>query len=350
MRFRVMPMPLVALAMLAGIVGGWMRLGWPLGLTQGAVHHGLLMTGGFLGTLITLERTVGMPSNWWRLFPLLSGLGTLMLLSGRMTEGVGAFLLGGAGLVVVYLHQMTNHREPYWYVLLAGAVCWVVGNLLLLRTGLVPAASTWWAGFILLTIVGERLELTRYLPVPRWAKGVLWTLLSMYVCGLVLPFHGAGRVMLGAATIATSLWLLRYDMARVAIRKAGFHRYIGAGLLVGYGWLLLQGIMLIAIPDHPLFYDLFVHAFFLGFAFSMIWAHAPIILPGVLRSPHRPFHPILWAGWTLFQLTLIGRMAFALMKDVELRMAFGIANGFVIIAMFLMMAGIMVWKTRRGRG
>ncbi|MCF8258867.1 MAG: hypothetical protein K9J06_15030 [Flavobacteriales bacterium] len=349
MKFRLLPLPFVLLGLLAGITGGFMRLGWALPLPQGAIHHGLLMTGGFLGTLITVERTVGMASRWWRLFPALSSLGTVLVLSGQITAGITAYLLGGIGLLALYLHQMTMHRDPYWYVLLAGGVCWTVGNLMLLLTGLNPAAATWWAGFIFLTIVGERLELTRYLPVPNWAKGVLWALLSVYVCGLVLQFHGAGRIVLGAATAATAIWLLRYDMARLAVRKEGFHRYIGGGLLVGYLWLLFQGVTLLFLADRALFYDLFIHAFFLGFAFSMIWAHAPIILPAVLRIQHRPFHPLLWAGWTVFQLTLIGRMTFALLGEVELRRIFGIANGFTVIAMFMAMAGIMVWKTGQNK-
>jgi len=347
MAFRLFPMPFVLLALLTGIIGGLMRLGWALPIPQGAVHHGLLMTGGFLGTLITLERTVGMPSAWWRVFPVLSGLGTLLLLGGQMTAALVAFLLGGAGLIAVYLHQMTKHREPYWYILLAGAVCWTAGNLLLLRTGLVPASATWWVGFIFLTITGERLELTRYLPVPKAAKAVLWALLALTVAGLAVPFHEGGRTMMGAGLVLTALWLLRYDMARIGIRKAGFHRYVAIGLLVGYVWLVLTGLSLLLLEGHPLFYDIFLHTFFLGFAFSMIWSHAPIILPGVLKVVHRPYHPVLYVGWAVFQLSLMARMLAAWMGHQELRHWAAMVNGIVIVLMFLTMAGIMVRKARK---
>ncbi|HNU57364.1 MAG TPA: hypothetical protein PKN30_12315, partial [Flavobacteriales bacterium] len=141
-----------------------------------------------------------------------------------------------------------------------------------------------------------------------------------------------------------------YDMARVGVRKAGFHRYVAAGLLVGYGWLLLHGLVLLLGGAQPLFYDLYLHTFFLGFTFSMIWAHAPIILPSVLRSPHRPYHPLLLVCLALFQLTLLARVGSSLLGEVELRRFFGMANGFAILLMFAAMATVMVVRTRRGAG
>lgn len=347
MHLRILPLPLVGLAMLAGVFGGMVRLGWGLPLAVPAAHHGLLMSGGFLGTLITLERTVVLPSRWWRLFPLLSAMGTVLLLVGELRPALIAMMVANLGLIAAYAGQMRHHREAHWYLFAAGALCWLLGNTVLWHGALVPAATPWWIAFIMLTIVGERLELTRYLPVPPWAKALLWVVLTSFLAGVLLPFHGAGSKVLGVSAVAVALWLMRYDMARVGVRKAGFHRYVAAGLLVGYGWLLLHGLLLLLGEAHPLFYDLYLHSFFLGFAFSMIWAHAPIILPSVLRSPHRPYHPLLWVGWALFQLTLSARVAFALQGAVHLRRVFGVANGFTIVLMFAAMAVIMVMRARR---
>ncbi|BFO21058.1 hypothetical protein SHKM778_74460 [Streptomyces sp. KM77-8] len=42
-----------------------------------------------------------------------------------------------------------------------------------------------------------------------------------------------------------------------------------------------------------------MHAVFLGFVMSMIMAHAPVILPAVLRRP-LPYHPgLALAAWLL---------------------------------------------------
>ncbi len=345
MKLRLLPLPLVLLALVTGVIGGWIRLGWSIDLLPSSYLHGLLMTGAFLGTLITLERTVSMPSNWWRAFPAISALSTIFFLSGNKELGIAALMVGNVGLLAVYILMMAKHKDAYWYMLLAGGTCWLLGNIVLLKVGLIAAASTWWMGFIFLTIVGERLELTRYLNVPKWAKTLLWVFAAMLVVGIALPFHSTyGKQLMGAASIGAALWLMKYDMARIGIRKQGFHRYVATGLLVGYGWLLLNGLMVFLIPNHPLFYGLYLHTFFLGFAFSMIWAHAPIIFPAILKTSERPFHPILWVIWGLFQITLIGRIYFAWMEDIAMRKLLGGANGIVILMMFATMAIIMVYR------
>lgn len=347
MLLRLLPLPFIALALLAGITGGWIRMGWDLTLVSAAANHGILMTGGMLGTLIVLERTVTMPAPWWRAFPLSCAVGTVLLLVGYTSAGLSAMLLGNAGLVALYLMQMRHHREAYWHILLAGALSWGIGTALVWQGAPILAAAPWWITFLLFTIVGERLELTRYLPVPRIAKVLLWVLLALYFAGLLLPFHGTGRLLLGVSTTAIALWLLRYVMARKGVRKPGMHRYVGGGLLIGHTWLLVHGLITLLAGTHPFYYDLYLHTFFLGFTFSMVWAHAPIILPGVLRSPHNPFLPWLWTPWALFQITLLGRIVSTLAVAVEARRFFGLLNGMAMLGMFACMAVIMVWKTRR---
>lgn len=348
MKLRLLPLPFVLLGLIIGIMGGWIRLGWHIDLPSSGYLHGLLMTGSFLGTLITLERTVSMPSKWWRAFPIVSAFSVFFFLSGQKEIGLAALMAGNIGLLTLYIIQMAKHKDAYWYLLLAGATCWLIGNLLVLKTGLIAAASTWWVAFIFLTIVGERLELTRYLNIPKWAKGLLWLLVSLLIIGVALPFHGMyGKVMIGVATIGTSVWLMRFDMARIGVRKEGFHRYVATGLLVGYGWLLLNGLVLLFIPSHIYFYDLYLHTFFLGFAFSMIWAHAPIIFPAILKTTERPYHRILWFFWPVFQLTLIGRTLLTLLENSELRQWLGGINGVTILVMFATMAIIMVTKLLR---
>ena len=342
MKLRLLPLPFVLFGLIIGIIGGWIRLGWQIDIPQTGYLHGLLMTGSFLGTLITLERTVSMPSTVWRVFPAASALSAIAFLLGQKQVGIGLLMFGNFGLLGVYFIQLKKHRDAYWYLLLAGAVCWLIGNLMVANTGLIAAGSTWWVGFILLTIVGERLELTRYLNISKWARSLLWIFMAMLVIGIAMPFHsGVGRSLMGTASVLTALWLMKYDMARIGIKKPGFHRYVAAGLLVGYGWLLLHGLTVPLLPANPLFYDIYLHTFFLGFAFSMIWAHAPIIFPAILKTTQRPFHPIIWVIWAVFQLTLIGRVVVSWMGATDLRKWLGAINGAVILIMFLSMIVIM---------
>lgn len=337
--------PLFILALVTGMFGGWVRLGWSFNVPAMSAYHGLLMVGGFMGGLITLERTITMKSNWWLIFPLSCGLAVVLLLLGYQTAGTVSLLTGSAGLVAFYFYQMTRHREKYWYILTAGAVFWVIGNLKFLMTGFMPGAVNWWVGFILLTILGERLELTRFLPVSSRMKQVLWVALVVTSLGLALPFHGIGRGLYVVAAMLSTVWFLRNDMARISARQSGYQQYIGVGVLTGYFWLLLHLLVLVFFFENPAGYDLYIHTFFLGFGFSMIWAHAPIILPVVLQLKVRPFHPVIWLFWSVFQLSLLGRILVSMTDYVYLRKVLGMINGLTILAMFA--AWVELWFINR---
>lgn len=337
--------PLIVLALVMGVAGGWVRIGYLGMMVPGtAANHGILMVGGFLGTLISLERSMVMKNKAWSLIPLISGLSipALLLVPGWPAFGQSLLLAASLGLMAIMYLQSLRHPVIYQYVMTMGAVLWMAGNFTLLYSGFVPAAVPWWIGFILFTIVGERLELSKFLPTPKLAKNGLLLLLALFFIGIWIPFHRYGNVLMGGSAIVISYWLLHFDMAKIASKKADQFKYIGIGLRVGYVWLTLHGVVLCFFESHPLYYDLYIHTFFLGFTFSMIWAHAPIILPMVLNIRHTPYHPILWIGWTVFQLSLLGRILVSLIGLPEWRTFFGMLNGWTTLGMFVLMAAITV--------
>ncbi len=341
-------LPLVLLGLLGGISGGWIRLGSPvIPIVEAGANHGLLMVGGFLGTLISIERAMVMKKKAWLFIPLLSGVSAVFFLIGQDQVGMIALLAGSLGLSVIMQVQVIRHLHFHNILLYMGAVSWFIGNFFVWHFGLIAAGSTWWIGFLLFTIVGERLELSQFLPVPSWSKKALGALLGMFFIGLTLPFHGAGNEVMGIAVLLISVWLLIFDMAKVAAKKKAQFRYIGIGLRVGYLWLGAQGLILILMESHPLFYDLVLHTFFLGFTFSMIWAHAPIIFPTIFGIRETPYYRILWWPWILFQVTLLGRILSGVMGEFELRKSFGVANGYLILIQIILMAGVVVWKIRQ---
>lgn len=173
--------------------------------------------------------------------------------------------------------------------------------------------------------------------------------LGLFFIGLIVPFHGLGNEVLGLAVLLISVWLLVFDMAKVAAKKEAQFRYIGVGLRVGYLWLGAQGLILLLMESHPLFYDLVLQTFFLGFAFSMIWAHAPIIFPTIFGIRETPYHPILWITWAGFQLSLLGRILASVLGEFELRKIFGVANGYLILIQFILMAGVVRWKIQHSK-
>jgi hypothetical protein len=155
----------------------------------------------------------------------------------------------------------------------------------------------WWIAFFALTIGGERLELSRYLkrtPAVRFAFVAIAALL------LVTPL---APPLMGIVLLLLALWLLAFDLARITVRQRGLPRYVAVCLLAGYVWLAVGG----ALVALQVAYDAALHAIFVGFVFSMVFGHAPVILPAVLRVK-LPYHPVLYAPLALLHASLVVRV------------------------------------------
>ena len=87
-------------------------------------------------------------------------------------------------------------------------------------------------------------------------------------------------------------------------------------------------------------YDVAVHGVFLGFAISMVMAHAPIILPAVLGRP-LPYAPALWVPLTLLHVGLAARFVGALAGVVPLWQAGGVV-GVLSLLLFVGTAATLV--------
>jgi hypothetical protein len=130
------------------------------------------------------------------------------------------------------------------------------------------------------------------------------------------------------------LWLLRFDIARRTIRQKRLTRFIAACLLPGYVWLVASGLLWFRFGGlytaGPI-YDAILHSLFLGFVFSMIFGHAPIIIPSVLRVSV-PFRPIFYAHLAFLHLSLLLRIGGDLFANLPLRMWGGLLN---VVALLL---------------
>lgn len=319
------------LSLLLGILTGWLRLGWNVPLSIAAREHGLIMVGGFLGTLISLERAVVVKSRWALLVPLVQALAVLALLLDQFTLAVWLFMAGAAGMTQIVYSFLTRFQEPFYYLLFGGSVCLLIGHIFLLRTHFYPTAVPWWMAFLLLTITGERLELSRFVPLKPYQRRLLWAALGVFLLGVAQPFHGFGQAITGLGMMIVAAWLIRFDMARRLVFRTGQHRYMGLLLLLGYGWLLLSGLLLALPVTFPFVYDATVHTFFTGFVFSMIFAHGPVILPGVLSIRGQFFHPILYVGSLAHSVGLGIRLWADVVGDTLLRLLGGVVQGLAIL-------------------
>ncbi|GAA1831397.1 hypothetical protein GCM10009682_57490 [Luedemannella flava] len=309
-------MPLLAcgaLALAGGLWSALLLLGVDVPVPRPTLPevHGPLMVLGFVGTLVALERAVALGTRWALLAPASSGLGALTLLA--TGPSLGAKLpLATAAVVLLGIYRALWRRQPADALLgqAAGALAWYAATLLWLGGLSVPEIVPWLATFAVATIAGERLDLALVLGnrARRWFLAALAALVAGVTAATVWP--AAGHHLFGAGLLAVVAWLVTFDAARRTVRAAGLPRYVAVGLLAGYAWLALAGVLWAgagSTMDGPR-YDATTHAVFLGFVLSMIFVHAPVILPAVLRRP-LPYHPVLYAPLALLHLSLLARVA-----------------------------------------
>lgn len=348
--YRTVFVALAIVNLVFGILAGLGRLGWSFPVTGAIVHHGAIMVGGFLGTLVSLEKVIPLKKKAYLLIPVISASGIIAFSNGQFETGTILLITASAGLAGIYLIYLGRQGEYYLYLMFTGAVCWCIGNVMLLSQRFYPIAFPWWMGFLLFTIVSERLELSKFLPVTRAAKIFLLGSLGLFLIGLIVPFHGPGTYFSGTALVLISLWLLRYDIVRVNIRKKGLTRFTGYALIFGYTAMLLDGIFLMTFPEVPYAYDAIVHTFFLGFVFSMIFAHGPIILPGVLGISGKPYHPFLYVPLFTMAFSVLMRItADAGILPEPFRMVSGWLSASAILLYFLTLITITIRSLRNAR-
>ncbi len=355
-------MVLGLISLLAALWGGLLLLGLSLPTLREttAADHGPLMTLGFLGTVISLERAVALRRPWGYGAPLLAGLGGLSLLVG-LPGYVGWFLLAASSVVLLLLYAvaLTIDSAMHLQAMAVGALCWYVAAILWLGGTGIAQLVPWLAGFLVLTIIGERLELARLAMLSPTSLRIFRVGAGVFLAGLVVsvtPAGPAGVRIAGLGLVILAVWGARYDVARKTIKIPGLTRFMAACLLSGYVWLATSGIAwLVAgqLGRSVATYDLSLHAVFLGFVMSMIFGHAPVIVPAVL-GVRLPFHRSFYVHLVLLHLGLIVRLVGGDLIGWTLAWQVGGAVTVAAVVIFLPASAIAVVRERlrssRGRG
>ncbi|HJV27758.1 MAG TPA: hypothetical protein VJ673_18905 [Aromatoleum sp.] len=333
--------------LIAAVMAGIARLGVPTPLQASilAAVHGPLMVCAFFGTVISLERAVALGGAWVYLAPAACALGGVALVVGLPPEAAALlFVCGSAVLVAASIEVIRRHLAAHTVTLLLAALCWLVGNLVwaFRAEGALPVAA--WLGFLVITIAGERLELTRLLPRKRAALPMFLLAVGVVSAGCLMSFHmpDVGNRVFGLGLLLLALWLARYDIARHNVRQSGLTRFIAVCLLSGYGWLAFGGVLAalggleVGVPWR----DAALHAVGLGFVVAMVFGHAPIILPAVARV-RIAYHPAMYFPLVLLHLSLALRVASFAPALHGLHAASGVANA-IALAVFGIVIGSRV--------
>jgi hypothetical protein len=348
MRLRFVALGIGALALAFGLQTGLARLGmaFPARTAVADDLHGALMVCGFFGTLISLERAVAL-ARWWAYgAPAASAVGALALLTGSPVPAAGLFLLASLLLTFDSLMVVLRQRALFTVMLAVAAVCWGVGTSAWLARGGVADAVGWWLAFLVLTIASERLELSRLLAPPPLSQATFAAAVLLILVGAARgEFAGGSGLLTGTGLLATTAWLLNHDIAMRTVRTSGQPRFAAACMIAGYVWLGVAGIVLIALPPgaSAFSYDAAVHAVTIGFVLSMVFGHAPIILPAVTGWRVR-YGAAAYGPLALLHASVVLRVV----ADVGGLTALRGPSGLLTILALVSYAGALIVASRRG--
>jgi len=341
-------------SVLTGLTAALALLGY-LGGTRAATlaaDHGPLMIFGFVGGAIGLERTVAVRTRWAWAGPVCSALGVVTLLAG-LPVAVPALLFTGSFLLLGLVYATVHRRQATAAVIAqaAGVIGAVSATLLWgFGDGGFAAAMPPAVVFVVATIIGERLELAR-IPVTAGNPEPLITGLVLALAAAGILFVAApevGHPLMGLLLVAVAVVTARVDVARRLVRAQGLPRFSAVCMLAGYLWLGLAGLLWVAFPRTTtgFLYDAAVHAVFLGFVISMIFAHAPIILTAVIRRP-LPYHPVMYVPVALLHGGLALRLLGDAREAVPLWQAGGVINVLAVLTFLLTGVTLSVRASRR---
>ncbi|MCC6497501.1 MAG: hypothetical protein IT193_14710 [Propionibacteriaceae bacterium] len=347
-RGRVLLVALGGAALLSGLDAALVRLEvWaPVASDRLGDVHGQVMVLGFLATLISLERAQALGRAWAFLAPALFGAGALALISSAAPL-LGELLQVEGAILFVATYVALWRRAPRALVavqVLSGVLA--LGGAVVVTFAGPSGALPWLAGFVIVTIAAERAELAA-LTMGERADRELLALASTLTLSVLaaLVFPSIGERLLGVTVAAIAAWLAVHDVARRQLRLTGQRRYIATALLAGYVNLLIAGLVLTiaGLRMSTATYDVVVHGVFLGFAVSMVMAHAPVILPAVLGRP-LPYRPALWVPLVLLHVSLGVRFTGALSGQSQLWQAGGVLG---VLAMLAFLATAVTLVVRR---
>lgn len=116
-------------------------------------------------------------------------------------------------------------------------------------------------------------------------------------------------------------------------------------LLLGYGWLAVAGVAWVGTSLGLPWRDAALHGIALGFVFSMIFGHAPVILPALVRLK-LIYSWAFYVPLALLHLSLFARLLLPSWLPGAARL--GSAANALAIALFavVVLSSILAWRVK----
>jgi hypothetical protein len=253
--------------------------------------------------------------------------------------GASLVTLASLALLLALVRTVLHERSLAACARAVGAVFWLVGNVQWLAGAAIYRVVGYWAAFVVVTISAERVQLAGIRARRRQVlfAAVIATIAVGTVASAVSP--SGGQAAVGIGTIAAAWYLLQFDRRPRAIPTHGAEQYTATCLLLGDLWLGVAGGFLVGIgPLTPgTLYDATLHALFVGFVVSMIFGHAPMVVPAVLGRP-LPFSRWLYLPVAILHVSVVLRVVGDVSDSLGRLRAWGGLFNAVAVGLFVAIA------------
>ncbi|MFT5090689.1 MAG: hypothetical protein ACI906_003611 [Candidatus Latescibacterota bacterium] len=276
---------LFTVILFVGLGSGLARLGWDASFLPGSslsFRHGALLIGVWLTALAGLE-LARRQRTWAYLSPLLAAAGGVWMCFAPFARPPLVLLLVAAILLLLFNIIGARNRAPMAMPCrIAGSTFLLIGNVLLFPGMPSHVVTSWWFGFALFSLLGLRLD-SGDIHIGGKGRVLLIVLVLFALVGAAMKNYALGVEFIDPSALAPwQRWggdrLLGLVMASAAIWLTVNERgdsWSRLCVLGGSAFLALAGLIALytgEILAGPI-YEATVHAFFVGFAASLVLAH-----------------------------------------------------------------------------
>src|SRR5688572_25215495 len=128
------------LCLLSGILSGLNRIGWSLPMPLIAAHHGAIMVGGFLGTLIALEKIGPLKKKILYIIPVVNATSVIFFFTGHPKVSIYILIASSVALSFVFLYYLQKQRTIVYLLMLVGSLSWGYRKHLATYQAFLPAS------------------------------------------------------------------------------------------------------------------------------------------------------------------------------------------------------------------
>lgn len=294
----------IFLNLFLGLLGGASRMGLFPGTPLSIVsNHGALMLMGFISALIAVERGMTLKDLYAKAAAILFQAGGLFLVAGIKFAAYFSWFSGSVSFLFWAFKYLFRFRGKFSSFLFVYSACMLFAGVVFYVFGFPASFYVFcWAAFVVCFVCGERMDMLQIRNPRKDAYFAVFASIPFSIMAVI----NVQKEFMSAFFAALLFAVMPQDLGLKMYRKPGFSKFFSVGLMTSYFWLGVSAFLWVVDSA----WDSMLHVVFLGFVGSMIFTHAPIAIPAIMRMRHfYSWH--LYIPFTILQASIAIRLVSA---------------------------------------